>query len=91
MKQLTLDDVRTALYEMNVPEVRNTTEESLPKADFWFDLGMDEREVFMLMSNLERGHHILLPSNVNDSLKMKNTVGTLLHAMNRLLVDLDEQ
>ena len=91
MKQLTLSDIRTALYKMNIPEVRNTTEETLPQANFWFVLGMDEQEVFMLMSNLERSHHILLPANVSDSLKMKNTVGTLLHAANHLLIDLNEQ
>lgn len=86
--KLTLEDIRTALYDMNIPAVRNMSkDEDLAAADFWYDLHMDEHKVMYLMSNLERQHRILLPVSVTDSLKMKNSVGTLLGAANHQLVE----
>ncbi len=90
MKQLNLEDIRTALYEMNIPAVRNFPEETLKNADFWFDLGMDERKVIALMSNLEIEKHILLPVNVLENIRMKNSVNTLIYSANSHLIDLDE-
>ena len=90
MKQITLNDVRTALYAMNIPAVRNFPEETLKNADFWVDLGMDEQKVIALMSNLEIEKHVMLPVNVVDSIRMKNSVSTLLCSANNRLIDLDE-
>ena len=91
MKQLNLEDVRTALYEMNIPAVRNFAGEALKNADFRFDLEMDERKVIALMSNLEIEKHILLPVNVLENIRMKNSVNTLIYSANSHLIDLDEQ
>lgn len=86
--KLTLNDIRSALYDMNIPAVRNMSEDDdLAAADFWYDLQMDERKVMYLISNLERSHRIVLPANVTDSLEMKNSVGTLLHAANHQLIE----
>ena len=90
MKKLTLKDVRSALYDMMIPAVRNVGEEDLASADFWFDLGMDEQKVQLLITNLERTHRIMLTTEVSESLEMKNTVATLLHAANSHLIDLEE-
>ena len=91
MKQLNLEDVRTALYEMNIPAVQNFAGEALKNADFRFDLEMDERKVIALMSNLEIEKHILLPVNVLENIRMKNSVNTLIYSANSHLIDLDEQ
>ncbi|MBQ7632958.1 MAG: hypothetical protein IJS88_02435 [Alphaproteobacteria bacterium] len=91
MKQLNLEDIRTALYEMNIPAVRNFPEETLKNADFWFDLGMDERNVIYLISNLEMTKRVKVPALIWDSLKEKNTVYILLHAVNAHIIDLDKQ
>ncbi len=90
-KQIRLEDVRTALYAMNVPAVQNFPEEALKNADFRFDLEMDERKVIALMSNLEIEKHILLPVNVLENIRMKNSVNTLIYSANSHLIDLDEQ
>ncbi len=90
MKQIELEDVRTALYEMDVPEVHNFTGDALQSADFWFDLGMDEREISYLISNLEIAKKVKVPINVWDSLKEKNTVNVLIHGANIHLIDLEE-
>lgn len=90
MKQLNLEDVRTALYEMNVPEVQNFTGDALQRADFWYDLGMDEREISYLISNLEIERKVKIPVHVWDSLKEKNTVNVLIHGANVHLIDLEE-
>ncbi len=91
MKQLNLEDIRTALYEMNIPAVRNFPEETLKNADFWFDLGMDERNVIYLISNLEMAKRVKVPALIWDSLKEKNNVYILLHAVNAHIIDLDKQ
>lgn len=90
MKRLSLDNIRTALYEMNVPAVRSIPISDLSTANFWYDLQMDERDVTMLMSNLEREYRIKLPPEVLYSVQMKNTVNTFLHAANNHLIDLSE-
>ena len=90
MKKLTIEDIRTALYEINIPAVRSVPLEELPTADFFHTLQMNEREVFMLMYNLEYEHRIKLPPEVLESVQMKNTVGTLLQAANHHLIDLSE-
>ncbi len=90
MKRLELEDVRTALYEMNVPEVHNFAGDALRSADFWFDLGMDEREIAYLISNLEIEKKVKIPVYVWDSLREKNTVNVLIHGANGHLIDLEE-
>lgn len=90
MKQLNLEDIRTALYEMNIPAVHNFAGEVLQSADFWYDLGMDERKVICLVSNLEIAKRVKIPMLVWDSLKEKNTVNVLLCAANGHLIDLGE-
>ncbi len=87
---MTVKDVRASLYEMLIPEAQNITEEELGLANFWFDLHMDERKVQLLITNLERTHRVMITTEVQESLKMKNTVGTLLNSANGHLIDLDE-
>ena len=90
-KQLTISDVRQILYDMIVHAVNNNvSDEQLLASDFWFDLGMDEQRVLMLVDELQRVHHIYLPAEVCKALESNNTVKTFLEAANALLQDLDE-
>lgn len=91
MKQLTITDVRCALYDMLVRGVTNEVpDEELLNTDFWFGLRMDEQQVLSLAIDLQRTHHIFLPAEVLQALKADNTVGRFLEAANALLQDLDE-
>ena len=91
MKQLSITDVRTALYDMLVRGIEYLSDAELFKADFQFDLNMDEQKVLLLTENLQRAHRIYLPPQVLQALENGNTVKTFLEAANCLLQDLDEE
>lgn len=90
MKQLTIIDVRTALYDMLSRKVAYMSDEELLLADFAFDLNMYEQEILLLTENLERVHRIYIPPEVLDVLAYNNTVQNFLETTNRLLQDLDD-
>jgi hypothetical protein len=92
MKQITINDVHNALYDMLRHGAENMSDEELLQADFWYDLGMDEQEVLTLAIDLQRIHRIFLPDEVLQALHGdNNTVQIFLTEANRLLQDLSEE
>lgn len=90
MKQLTVDDVRNALYGMLLHRADSMTDEELLLAEFAFDLNMYEQDILLFTENLQRVHHIYLPPEVLQPLEYDNTVQNFLETANRLLQDLDD-
>ena len=89
MKELSIEDVRTTLGEIDVRAARKMTDNELKHADFLLDLEMGPSKVVTMISCIERSLNIMLPVYVMNSLKVKNTVAVFITAANHYLIDRD--
>lgn len=91
MKQITITDVRQALYDMLLRTAENRTDEELLASDFQDDLEMYENRMYDLVTNLEIRCHVAIPPTVLTALESNNTVQNFLLEANKQLRDLDEE
>ena len=91
MKQITIGNVRQALFDMLLRAAENRTDEELLASNFQDDLGMCENRMYNLVTNLEIALHIEIPPTALTALESDNTVQHFLLEANKQLRDLDEE
>lgn len=89
-KQLTLEDLRKAIYDLNYPElsrdVERMSDEAFLECQLEEDLGLDSMDVVELTVNLENNCDICLPCNIEHDIERNgNTVQICLNTCNNLL------
>lgn len=72
-KQLTLGDIRRAIYDLHCSElsedVRKMSDEALLKCELEEDLGLDSMDIVDFTLNLENNCNICLPPHIVDDIR----------------------
>ncbi|MBQ9270820.1 MAG: hypothetical protein IJ218_00950 [Alphaproteobacteria bacterium] len=89
MKQLTLNDIRKAIYELGETEINDDIsrmdDETFAKCNFKEEFGLDSLGVMEVTINLERNCDVNIPSSASEYAIFHNTIQAMLDRYNQSL------